>query len=79
MSGRAVIISIMGIVAGTYILVLFFLIFLCYWCNNDTEESEDNGEAIEMRPIGRDVGIDPESNEESARGRHGNHFTSPQL
>ena len=79
MSGRAVIISIIEIVAGTYILVLFFLIFLCYWCINDTEDGEDNGEAIEMRPIGRDVGMDPESNEESARGHQRNHFTSSQL
>ena len=64
MSGLAAISGIMVIVAGAIILAKFFLIYLCYWCVNDTEDSEENGEAIEMEPIGREVDMDPESTED---------------
>ena len=64
MSGLAAISGIIVIVAGAIILAKFFLIYLCYWCVNDTEDSEENGEAIEMEPIGREVDMDPESTED---------------
>ena len=63
-SGLAAISGIMVIVAGAIILAKFFLIYLCYWCVNYTEDSEENGEPIEMEPIGREVDMNPESTED---------------
>ena len=60
MSSFAAICFIIVTIPGTLFLVSFFLIHLCYWLINDTEDSEERGEAIEMKPIGRDVGKDHE-------------------